>query len=67
MCESDYYDDDCLLDDMIEDASRYFDEEQSCLEQNNMTLEEALSFLQSTKTVSQLLRYRHYQQRSIAA
>jgi hypothetical protein len=56
-----------LFDDMIEDAFRYFDEEQSCLEQNNMTLEEALSFLQSTKTVSQLLRYRHYQQRSIAA
>jgi hypothetical protein len=67
MCESDYYDDDCLLDDMIEDASIYFDKEQSDLKQNNMTIEEAQSLLQSTKTVSQLLRYRHYQQRSIAA
>ena len=37
MCESDYYDDDCLLDDMIEDASIYFDKEQSDLKQNNMT------------------------------
>ena len=46
MCESDYYDDDCLLDDMIEDASIYFDKEQSDLKQNNMTIEEAQSLLQ---------------------